>query len=299
MASPDDESPSVGDGAVALFAALAEKTRWAIVRELAVHRRDGWHPEGLPFADLRRAVGVSDAGRFNYHLEKLRGGLVFENEGEYVLSNQGLELVGSVLAGAYDTAGPRRETIDEHCTRCGRRVEAIYEFGYLRLECPAHGVFVGEVVPARPARERSINELVSVAGRRSRARIGLAVEGTCAHCWGRVETAVSDDPIRFAGENDRRLDDVLSVSISCTNCGFCHRLPAHVYLVGQPAVVSFRYDNDDDQTGIPYLGTTLERISGEMVDTDRAAATVTFIADEDRLVVSIDDSARVIGTERR
>lgn len=321
MGSPE------GEDAVALFAALADETRWAIVRELAVHRRDGWRPKGLSFADLRRAVGVRDAGRFNYHLEKLRGGLVDDDGGEYVLSNQGLELVGSVLAGAYDTSedttgdttedttgDTRRETTGHACPRCDRPLEAIYEYGSLRLECPAHGVIVGEVVPARPARERPIDDLVEIAGRRGRARIALAVSGTCSHCWGRVEARVSDEPLEFVGPDgealdldDRPIAGMPTVSISCTDCGFFHRLPAHVTLVDHPAVVSFRYDHGDDPTGVPYLGSTLDSVSGAVVEADdaesdlppEAAARIEFVAGDETLVVTLDRSAAVVGTDRR
>lgn len=307
MGAPREDG-AVGTGsadAVSLFGTLAEETRWAIVRELATHRRDGWRPEGLSFADLRRAVGVADAGRFNYHLKKLRGGLVHKNGEEYVLSNQGLELVGSVLAGAYDTAETRRETIDHACPRCDRPLEAIYEFGYLRLECPVHGILLGEVVPARPARERSIGDLVAIAGRRSRARIRLAVSGTCGHCWGRAETCVSDDPLEFVGPDgedldldDRPIAEMPSVSISCTDCGFFHRLPAHVYLVDHPAVVSFRYDHGDDPTGISYLGSTLDAVSGRSIEEgDDPAAVVEFVAGNDRLAVTLDASAGVLDAD--
>lgn len=319
MGAPGEDG-AVGTGsadAVSLFGTLAEETRWAIVRELATHRRDGWRPEGLSFADLRRAVGVADAGRFNYHLKKLRGGLVHKNGEEYVLSNQGLELVGSVLAGAYDTTdetddatATRNEPTDHACPRCDRGLEAIYEYGYLRLECSTHGILVGEVVPARPARERPIDELVAVAGRRGRARIGLAVSGTCAHCWGRVETRVSDDPLEFVGPDgedldldDRPIDGMPVVEISCIDCGFSHRLPAHVYLVDHPAVVAFRYDHGDDQTGIAYLDSTLDSVSGTVAGDGGpelptgAVARIEFVAGDNRLAVTLDASAAVLDAD--
>ena len=302
------------------FDVLADETRWAIVRELATYRRTNWQLGGLEFAELRRAVGVPDAGRFNYHLNRLRDRFVLQMDGRYVLSNEGLELVGAVLAGAYDTAPiSRRGQVAHVCPRCDERLAAVYEFGYLRLECPTHETIFGTVVPKRPAADRSIDDLVAVAGRAARNDIASAAAGVCPHCWGVVETTVADGPPTYPGtELDDRAAALAYVTVDCRDCGFRYGLPAAVFLVTHPAVVSYRHDHGDDSSGVPLLGTALTSALSTRLDRatptetqdfpqlpdateapEPAVAVVAYVADSDRLVVWLDEQASVVATERQ
>jgi hypothetical protein len=61
----DDDSDSLLPSEA--FALFADETRVAIVEALA-ERTTAEGTDGLSFAELRRAVGVRDAGQFNYHL---------------------------------------------------------------------------------------------------------------------------------------------------------------------------------------------------------------------------------------
>lgn len=68
---------------------LADETRIAILRALA-------DAEGaLAFSELRRRAGVDDAGRFNYHLSKLREYFVREVDGGYALRHAGSRVVAA------------------------------------------------------------------------------------------------------------------------------------------------------------------------------------------------------------
>lgn len=68
---------------------LADETRIAILRALA-------DAEGaLAFSELRRRAGVDDAGRFNYHLTKLREYFVREVDGGYALRHAGSRIVAA------------------------------------------------------------------------------------------------------------------------------------------------------------------------------------------------------------
>lgn len=74
-----------GEGAVSdTFTLLSNETRVAIVRALA----DG-SDDALGFSELRSRVGVRDGGRFNYHLQKLRGRLVEKTAEGYALTAEG------------------------------------------------------------------------------------------------------------------------------------------------------------------------------------------------------------------
>jgi hypothetical protein len=71
-----DPSPE----ASTVFELLSDDTRVRIVSELFAA------PEGLRFSTLCDRVGVEDTGRFNYHLERLRGSLVAKDGEGYVLT---------------------------------------------------------------------------------------------------------------------------------------------------------------------------------------------------------------------
>jgi DNA-binding HxlR family transcriptional regulator len=84
------------DGAIsatAAFELLSDETRVRIVRELA---RSG----PLRFSTLRQAVGAEDSGRFNYHLERLRKGVVEKGESGYDLTPAGRALADVLEATA-------------------------------------------------------------------------------------------------------------------------------------------------------------------------------------------------------
>lgn len=69
----------------ATFDLLSDETRVRIVGALA-------DADGLRFSELQSRTGVSDPGRFNYHLEKLRGRLVEKSGETYVLTAAGADV---------------------------------------------------------------------------------------------------------------------------------------------------------------------------------------------------------------
>ena len=100
---------------------LADETRIAILRALA-------DAEGaLPFSELRRRAGVSDAGRFNYHLGKLCEYFVREVDGGYALGHAGSRVVAAAegvdpAAASMvedETVGSAEDVDEEACPVCG------------------------------------------------------------------------------------------------------------------------------------------------------------------------------------
>lgn len=80
------DDPPAGEPSDAL-AVLAEETRVRILRTLA----EAGGP--MAFSELRRAAGVEDAGRFNYHLSRVCEHFVRETESGYELDRAGARLV--------------------------------------------------------------------------------------------------------------------------------------------------------------------------------------------------------------
>lgn len=77
--------------AAGLFELLSDETRIRIVAEL--YRQWQPTPESpcLPFSTLHGRIG-GDSGRFNYHLRRLRDGLVDKRSDGYALTPLGIRL---------------------------------------------------------------------------------------------------------------------------------------------------------------------------------------------------------------
>jgi hypothetical protein len=83
-----------------VFTLLSDETRLRIVFELVLRRSECPANPTLSFSALRSRVGARDAGRFNYHLGKLRDDLVEKGDDGYRLTPTG-EAVGlTLVAGA-------------------------------------------------------------------------------------------------------------------------------------------------------------------------------------------------------
>lgn len=91
--APGAESGTHGDPAAVTdtFTLLSDETRVRIV--LALYDAS---EEAVRFSDLRSRVGVRDGGRFNYHLDRLRGHLVEKTGAGYALTDAG-ERVASLV----------------------------------------------------------------------------------------------------------------------------------------------------------------------------------------------------------
>jgi hypothetical protein len=96
---------------------LADETRLAILRALA----DADDP--LPFSRLRERAGVSDSGRFSYHLRQLCEYFVRDTDEGYELGHAGARVIDATSeAGdgtATDPAGTAVDAPAGECPVCG------------------------------------------------------------------------------------------------------------------------------------------------------------------------------------
>ena len=285
-----------------IFEILGHETRLAIIEELAKHRRTQWRPRGLRFAELRKAIGVADAGKFNYHLGKLRDRFVYKRDDEYILRNAGLELAGAVIAGTYtERTDTRRSDIDRRCPACDAALEAIYEYGYIRVECANHGVLFTNSVPPGAATGRSIDELLTIADRDARHALEHARGEVCPHCWGRMMITVPADPSPviegWDGDDDAGVEQVL-VRVSCERCDMKFWFPVTTCVADHPAVVSLYADHGVDLRDRGYL--ELDFISGQggtVVSENPARVEVGVELDGDVLRLTVDETLAVVNIE--
>ncbi|HKL28493.1 MAG TPA: winged helix-turn-helix domain-containing protein [Natrialbaceae archaeon] len=90
------EAPENVPALANVFTLLSDETRLRIVFELVLRRSECPANPTLSFSALRSRVGARDAGRFNYHLGRLRDDLVEKVEDGYRLTPTG-EAVGLTL----------------------------------------------------------------------------------------------------------------------------------------------------------------------------------------------------------
>jgi DNA-binding transcriptional ArsR family regulator len=286
------------------LALLADETRFAILRALATRRGENWAAGGMTFSDLRRAVGVRDAGNFSYHLDRLVGEFVHRNDDEYVLTNHGMELAGALEAGAYTEAGgTRRAETDYDCPHpdCEHGLTAVYGGQYFRLQCPDHHVAAGETLPPGVTDHKSPTELVRLGVLRQRQSVAKAREGVCRHCWGPVTVTLPAEDVEYPEAFDVDVPEgSVFAEFACGNCGLAWNAPAGVCVVEHPAVVALFHEHDRDirrepTVTLPFTGATHPVVESD----DPVRVRVDVELDGDLLRLYLDDETTVVEYERQ
>ncbi|WP_158057405.1 winged helix-turn-helix domain-containing protein [Halorussus halophilus] len=265
------------------FAVLSNETRVAIVETLA-------EESGLSFAELRKRVGVSDAGQFNYHLSKLQDRFVSKRDGEYHPQYAALRAVGAIRSGIY-TSGSTTETkeTDYDCPTCESLLTATYDRGKLFLECDEHEKVFQTMVPPTAASNRTIEALLSYANAEVQRDIEHTVDGNCHICTGPLSCSSPERP-----------ENLLQVVLSCENCWNYMHLPVAVTVVRHPAVVSLYHDHGIDVRSEPLLSLDFVRDpeSASVLSEDPVRMRVTVELGEDTLQLTLDGELNVLETER-
>lgn len=312
---PPDRTAESGEGdsvsTAAVFDVLGHETRLAIIEALAEERRIAWQPTGLTFAELRKRVRVRDAGKFNYHLEKLRGHFVDHREDEYVLTTSGLELAGAVRSGAYTGSGSSFDVeLDATCPACSLALHGSSDGELVSIRCPDHGMLYSNTLPPAAMRRRDPDEIIRLADLDSRHELEKANQGTCLHCWGRmsatapaeipatvVERFVDDDHDEDCPDEYEPGGDQVLAKYECQDCHTTVWVPVSVVVATHPAVVAFYYDHGIDIRELDYLDLGfVDGTNGEVVSEDPTRIRVDVELDGDRLELVLDETASVVDT---
>ncbi|MFC3478784.1 winged helix-turn-helix domain-containing protein [Halobacterium litoreum] len=275
------------DAAADAFDVLSDPSRVAILCELAdrVHAIEG---NPVEFSELRRATGFDDAGRFNYHLGKLRDRFVVKREDGYVPTAVGLKAIGSVEAGTYtNDLEARSGTIDYDCPSCGDPLTATYEDQTVTVECEseANATTVQTAVPPAAAADATIEDIVAFVVGDIQRDVEALVDGVCPMCSGRVVT----------GPIERGEAAHLNVELDCENCWMSTRLPVGVAALRHPAVVALFYDHGVDVrdrflTDFEFVGA---REDAKIVVEDPVEVELTVSVGGDAVTLRIDDDLDV------
>jgi len=268
------------------FTALANETRLRILRALVGTVRSNGD-DGLSFSELRRRVGVRDAGQFNYHLDALRGHFVATDDDGYRLTYAGMKVVSALAAGTYtDTADPRSEPTDVDCPRCDERLTAVYADERYALECPTHGRVVVTPLPPGAATDRSMADLGALAGTRAWQYIERAREGACPECWGHVDVTF---PAHASGDHPVAL-------FECDRCWVGLSATAGMCVASHPAVVAFLHERGfehGDRTGL-HLPFVWSADAATLVSEEPVRVDVTVEYAGDALTLTLDGETRVV-----
>lgn len=277
------------------FSLLAQETRLTILAELAA-AGPADEREPVSFAELRRRVGTSDSGRFNYHLDKLQPQFVQhvdEDDGPtgYRPTWAGVRVIGTALAGQFDADTVAGET-ERACPQCGATATLTHEDGLLSVDCPDHEFRVP--VPAGAAERRDLPELLSVGVALTERLVALSRQGICPNCYG----TVSVEPVEAGGDGPDAPGEVLFRD-TCDRCRATVAVPVGMFVGQHPAIVSFYHDHGVNLDLETLWGLDWSHPGAETVrqrDPYRFALTVEHEGDHLELVV--DGSGSVVETAR-
>lgn len=236
------------------FKAVGNDLRIEILRTLARE------PEPVPFTTLQETLGVTDSGKFNYHLGKLADHFVRKTDRGYELRRAGEAIVRAIRAGAI-TEDPTLEprAIDLPCPFCGADQEFSYAQETLELRCPECTGVVGRSYPAGTImsyefpiaglRSRTELEVARAAHRLYDAEVVAMVENVCPLCAGQLETELevcSDHEPEEDGLCDACETRYLAwTTYTCRTCDHQRTFATWFHALLSPAVVGF-YDRAGD-----------------------------------------------------
>lgn len=230
------------------FALLADETRLAIVESLVDQALQS-RGEPVAFSDLRRTVGVKDAGKFNYHLGKLQPQFIQKDDDGYLPRFAALEAIRAARSGALtELPNERREDLSATCPSCGDSLIGIHEGSRVTVRCDSgDGTFFQSIVPPRTAAERSVQEVVEYASRETQRDIEKIVNGVCMLCGGPIESMVPHSKTEFEDGGH------IIAGFDCQHCVYRMQLPVPVALTIHPAVVAHHWNNGVDIRSDPFF----------------------------------------------
>lgn len=194
------------------FALLGHELRLDILLAL-LSEWEAVYTEPTGYADLMAAVGIEDSGRFNYHLQQLRGVYVRKVEGGYVPTASATALYRAVLAHRPTDDADVDPAIDADCPVCGSSLTLAYERGFVSLECGSCEEWPGITYPfPRNGFEgRDGEDVLRALSDRIRNHLELARQDQCPACAG---STTADLRLSDAGSDDHY------VELACDTCSF-------------------------------------------------------------------------------
>ncbi|MGM0605225.1 MAG: DUF7351 domain-containing protein [Halobacteriota archaeon] len=297
------------------FAVLGNETRIAIIQAM-------WEAYDLEasdntvlFSELYDRVDHDDTGNFNYHLGKLTGHFVRQTETGYELSSVGLRIAQSVIAGTIGE-GPRigPTEIDADCPLCGASVEITYERQYLHARCtrctglwPGNEGTKGKLfrfsLPPVGVADRTPEEAFHAAVTHFLNGVRSYRNGVCSSCSGVVDERVDVCESHAPGEDGTcpncNRHHMIEVTALCGQCKRGVTGPLTIAVLLEPSVTEFYREHGVDHRFESWE--TFKRsmaIDEVLVATDPVRMRLTVPCEDDRLQLTLDETATVLDVDR-
>ncbi len=291
--SPETVAESTISAADA-FSVLANQDRLDILLALGdANERTAVH--SLSFEELRRRSGVSDSGRFNYHLQQLLDVFVTKDGDEYDLLYPGVVLYRAVRADLF-TARPRTEPfpVGSDCLECGAELRGEYRNQILVVDCPDCGALgLKYYVPPAVVRDGDLADVLA-AGHVFSSRDVMAVGNhVCPTCANRITHEV----VPAAEQSTALGEDVPEVVVVhyCFHCDHFLTTSVGALLLVEAPVVAFLHDHGLDALGTPVWELAIDRlVDVHLDDRDPPAIRAILELEGERLSVELDDALDVV-----
>ena len=273
---------------------VSHETRARTLVELAARQRESPHDEWLSFSELRRRVGHDDPGNFNYHLGRLRGSLIEQDEAGYRLSDVGHEFVAVLLSSRFDPDGGVAvpdQTVS--CLLCSAAARPAVTDGRLLVECDDGHTFGATVGPDVLA-EQSVPDALDIALFHALSDLRLALAGICAICDGPVEQHDTAGGSRVATDPEQPSHAFLFV---CRRCGGMVRAPAQLCVADHPRVTGLLFDHGVDVRESLWSGVADHLGPARRVEGPPPRIAVPVTAGDDSICLTLDETATVVEVE--
>lgn len=233
------------------FAVLGSDVRVEVLLSLAEAARPGYAQQGVRFSEIRECVGVEDAGRLNYHLDKLRGHFVRRTDEGYRLRYAGWEAVRVVQAGTYHEQPQREFDAPGTCYACGDSLRARTRHDWLGIRCTGcDALHTSHPLPPWLLRDREPADVLGALDADVRHRASLVSDRRCPECLGRTDVTIREDvPAEW--------DIVVVPQFRCRHCSYWFHPPFGVLALENRAVVEFLERHGVDPANRPYWDLSL------------------------------------------
>lgn len=281
------------DRSIEAFDLLSNELRLDILRTLGEANADG---EEMPmaFSELQRRVGVTDNGRFNYHLSRLVGRFVEKTDGGYELRPPGMRIYQAIISGAYndeEAVGPARVE-GEFCDDCEAAGEAWYENSHFHLGCAECGkLIIHYPIPPGSFDADDPESMLTAASAWILRDHVSAGQGVCPYCAGVVDTELSGDDSGMEDLEERKYRG--AVHYSCRRCSWVLHCNPPFAMTIHPVVVGFFAEHGIDVFA-SHPWATYSEAEEIVLSEDPWRVEIRYRVGDDEQRVVIDEHAEVV-----